>query len=525
MSNSLRQFLGRLGLALDPCGEPQITDVELLQHFCEGRDEAAFEVLVRRYGPMVVTVCQHILQNSDDAEDAFQATFLVLVRRAASLRKAELLGNWLYGVAQRVALRVRVQEARRRVREKRRAEMLETLVAKPRGEVNEWAPALYEELNRLPEKYRAPIEVCYLQGKTNEEAANLLDWPIGTVKGRLNRARELLRKRLTRRGVTLSTVALAATLTPSAGSAAVPAALLESTVRAAKLFAAGKVATATASGLAVAVANGVLRTMYVTKVLTVCGIAVGTILLGTTTAVYLHRTRTAAHMQAQPVALAESPAQARDDPKRDGQKGKANEQADEESVRQQSVRNLKTLAFALRSYHDEHGQFPPAAIYSKDGKALLSWRVLLLPYLDQANLFRQFKLNEPWDGTTNKKLLDRMPEVYALPGGKGKGTQTIYQVLTGAETIFPSPNATRDADITDGIRNTILIVEAADPVPWMKPADLTYAPKKPLPKLGGISKEGFQAAFADGSVRLLPRSTKEEILRAYITRNGGEIIP
>src|SRR5262249_2367185 len=151
-----------------------------------------------------------------------------------SIRKPELLGNWLYGVAYRVAVRARIQAARRHAREKREVEMI---AAPPRREENEWRPILHEELNRLPEKYRAPMVLCYLQGKTNEEAATLLAWPVGTVKGRLTRARELLRKRLTRRGVMLSVGALAAALTPGASSAAVPLALLDSTVRAAMLVA------------------------------------------------------------------------------------------------------------------------------------------------------------------------------------------------------------------------------------------------------------------------------------------------
>jgi RNA polymerase sigma factor (sigma-70 family) len=502
-------------------GETDTTDTELLQRFLADREEAAFEALVQRHGPMVLSVCRYVVQNSDDAEDAFQATFLVLVRRAASIRKPELLGNWLYGVAYRVAARARVQAARRRAREKREVEMI---AAEPPWEGNEWRPVLHEELNRLPEKYRAPMVLCYLQGKTNEEAAKLLGWPIGTVKGRLTRARELLRKRLTRRGVTLSAGVLAAALAPGTTSAAVPIALLDSTVRSAMLIAAGPVAMAGVSVPVAALTKGVLQTMFITRLTTVGGIVVAMSLLGSTSALLTYRTLAAGPGHGHPVARSEPPPRSADDPKQDRQKQEAAEQS-EEAARQRSMDNLKHLALAMHNYISDNGQFPPAAVYSKGGRPLLSWRVLLLPYLDQQNLFTQFKLDEPWDGPTNKKLLARMPEIYAFPGGKAKETQTtIYQVFTGAGTIFPSPNASRLADITDGTSNTILLIEAAEAVPWTKPADLPYDPKKLLPKLGGITKKGFQAAYADGSVRFLERTIKEATLRALITSNGGETI-
>src|SRR5262249_54504678 len=162
---------------------------------------------------------RNMVQNAADADDAFQATFLVLVRRAASIRQPQLLGNWLYGVAHRVAARARAQAARRHARERSEVEMI---AAHPLRENSEWGPLLHEELNHLPEKYRPPMVLCSLQGMTNQEAAGRLAWPVGPVKGRLTRARELLRKRLTRRGVVLSSAFLTAALGTSASSAAVP---------------------------------------------------------------------------------------------------------------------------------------------------------------------------------------------------------------------------------------------------------------------------------------------------------------
>jgi len=186
-------------------GGGEASDHQLLDRFLQSRDEAAFEVLVWRHGPMVHAVCQRMLHHAQDAEDALQATFLTLVRKASSIHKRQALGSWLHKVAFRIALRVRTQAARRSPSE---TGVEELAIAPPTGD-SEWAelrPILDEAIQRLPEKYRAPVVLCYLQGQTNQEAARLLDCPLGTVCTRLNRARERLRRYLTRRNVTLSAV-------------------------------------------------------------------------------------------------------------------------------------------------------------------------------------------------------------------------------------------------------------------------------------------------------------------------------
>src|SRR4051812_30726042 len=162
-------------------GTGQLLDRQLLERFATQRDEAAFTALVKRHGPMVLRVCRRVLQDGHAAEDAFQATFLVLVRKAGSLRQRELVGNWLYGVAYRVAARARVEAARRRGRERRPAlpppgDPLAELTGR------ELALALDEELNRLADKYRAPLVLCYLQGLTRDEAAQQLGCSLGTFK-------------------------------------------------------------------------------------------------------------------------------------------------------------------------------------------------------------------------------------------------------------------------------------------------------------------------------------------------------
>src|SRR5262249_18374088 len=158
-------------------------DAELLERFVSRRDESAFAALMARHGPMVFGVCRRVLRHAQDAEDAFQATFLVLVRRAAAIGRRDLLGNWLYGVACRGAGRARQGAARRQAREAADTDRLAGMA----GEAGapELSGVLHEEVQRLPARYRGPVVLCYLEGRTNEEAARELRWPIGTVKGRL----------------------------------------------------------------------------------------------------------------------------------------------------------------------------------------------------------------------------------------------------------------------------------------------------------------------------------------------------
>jgi uncharacterized protein (TIGR03067 family) len=193
--------------------------------------------------------------------------------------------------------------------------------------------------------------------------------------------------------------------------------------------------------------------------------------------------------------------------------------AGEAVKRQFSANNLKQLALAMHNHHAVHGTLPPAAIYDKDGKPLLSWRVLILPYLEEKDLYDQFKLDEPWDSEHNKKLLDKMPQIF----GK-EGKETFYQVFTGKGTIFEGKEGTKLTDITDGTSNTILMAEAGKAVPWTKPEDLPFDADKELPKLGGLFNGDFHAAFADGAVRFLKGTIDAKELKALITYAGGEVV-
>src|SRR5262249_45044104 len=186
-----------------------------------------------------------------------------------------------------------------------------------------------------------------------------------------------------------------------------------------------------------------------------------------------------------------------------------------------SSNNLKQIALAMHIYLDTNKTLPAGAVYDKNGRPLLSWRVLLLPYLEENELFKKFKMDEPWDGPNNKKLLEKIPSVYAAVGVKPKEKHsTFYRVFTGPGTVFEGTKGIRLTDITDGTANTILVVEAAEPVIWTKPDDLPYDPKKPLPKLG-VYPDGAHVLAGDGDVWRLSPQTTEKAVRGAIERGDG----
>jgi prepilin-type processing-associated H-X9-DG protein len=193
------------------------------------------------------------------------------------------------------------------------------------------------------------------------------------------------------------------------------------------------------------------------------------------------------------------------------------------AARSESQNRLKQLGLAMHNYHSTYGHFPPAAIYDKDGKPGLSWRVQLLPFLDQQDLYKEFHLDEPWDSAHNKKLLKKMPYLFASPLSEKATTLTPYLAFVGKGTIFPGKKGIRIADILDGTSNTIMFVEGAKQVPWTKPQDLPFDPTKPMPKLG-IVREGFNAAFCDGSVRFFSSRLKWSSLQKMITPDGEEVL-
>jgi RNA polymerase sigma factor (sigma-70 family) len=239
------------------------TDGELLERFVARVDETSFEALLHRHGPMVLGVCRRVLQNEADAEDAFQTTFLVLVRKASSIRPRDMVGNWLYGVAHSTALKARAMRTKRWAKEREAAAR-----SKPEVAAETWQhlqTLLDQELQTLPNHYRVAIILCDLEGKSLKEAAQQLGCPSGTIGTRLSRGRAMLARRLTRQGVALSPAALAIVLSQNAASASLPATLAISTTKAAALLAAGTAPAGMISAHVATLTNAVLKTMLLTK--------------------------------------------------------------------------------------------------------------------------------------------------------------------------------------------------------------------------------------------------------------------
>src|SRR5262245_40788488 len=239
-----------------------MTDGELWARFLSRRDDNALAALVRRHAPMVWGVCCRLLHNHHDAEDAFQATFLVLVRKAADVPR-QAVANWLYGVARQTAVRLRALATKRGRRETQVVNMPEPTVAEVRNA--DLQSLLDEELGRLPAHYRGVIVLCDLEGMTRKEAARQLGIPEGSVASRLARARVLLAKRLTRRGVVFSAGSVAAVLSAGSASASAPPALVASTIKAASLLAAGR-AAGVVSGKVAALTEGMVKAMFLSKI-------------------------------------------------------------------------------------------------------------------------------------------------------------------------------------------------------------------------------------------------------------------
>jgi RNA polymerase sigma factor (sigma-70 family) len=493
-----------------------LSDAQLLERFVAQRDEAAFELLVWRHGPTVLGVLGRLLRNERDIEDAFQATFLVLVRKAAAVAKRAAIGSWLYKVAYRIAL-----DARRSLGAHARCDTLAIdPSAPPAPDETAWRelrPILDEAVMALPEKYRAAFVLCCIEGKTNEEASRQLGCAKGTIASRLARARARLQQRLARRGIGLAAGALACALAERA-LATVPVHLAQHVL----LIARGSVLV---SARVAALAEGVLHVMLLTKIkfASAAVLAVGLVAGAAGVVGPMMLAQDTPPARAQKTGEKKAPA----DPAVQGRAAPAPAADAGEAARiralRQSQNNLKAIGIALHNHHDAYKHFPSPAIYDQNGKPLLSWRVALLPFIDGgAALYNRFKLDEPWDSAHNLRLAAEMPAVYASVLPTKQKNVTYYQAFVGAGALFEPRKNSTFVDVLDGTTNTLAVVEAAEPVIWTKPEDLPFVPDQALPKLGGQFPGYFNALCADGSIQLLGVDGDAEMLRRVIQRDDGQ---
>jgi RNA polymerase sigma factor (sigma-70 family) len=618
-----------------------LTDGKLLESYLTRQDEAAFEVLLRRHGPMVLGVCRRVLSNRADIEDAFQATFAVFVRKASTIVPREMVGKWLYGVAHRTALEARSANARRREKERKLAKP----VAQSERAVNDLHSLLDQELARLPDKYRVPVVLCELEGRARKEVARQLGIPEGTLSSRLASARKLLSKRLA--GYRSANPGAAMAMLLPTGSI-LPLTLVHSTLQAAV---ASPAALWRDSPSVAALTQGVLKTMFISRLKKTFALAATLVMVlaASSTEMLAHYPGSGMNpgprRSETPQVPAKDKAQVKSDKERlegtwvveasvvDGDKpedkpgvdygetapgarwvfagekltlkavqrvnreltyrldpksdpkaidlidssagtllgiysfegdtlkicvvppgkdskrpskfsserdsmtalltlkrttGKEGEPLTEVGLslaRERSLSQMKQLLLAIRSYEQENGQLPASAIYDQAGKPLLSWRVAILKHLGYRELFDEFHLTEPWDSEHNKKLLDKMPKVYAPINIDPKQPNTTFRkVFVGKGTLFEGTEGVPLKDVTKEASKTIVVAEGGEATPWTKPDDLPFATDKPFPQLGGSCPDGFIIGNLDGSVRFVKAKFNEKVLRWAVLRSSDETL-
>jgi RNA polymerase sigma factor (sigma-70 family) len=486
------RLIRRLHATLAPASG--VSDADLIGRWAGDRDEAAFELLLRRHADLVWRTCRAVCRHHHAAEDAFQATFLALARKGRSVRGS--VPGWLYRVAYHASLK-----ARRAGRASDRTDLRslpEPPVAHAPGSPDDRA-LLHDELARLPEAYRAAVVLCHLHGLTQQQAAVQLGVPLGTVATRVRRGLARLQQRLTRRGVTASAVALAAI----GGTA--PAQLLPTTLGI------GLGAVQPTAAVA-ALTHGVLSAMTFAKLKPV---ALAGVLALTAVGVMVAAPRPDNGTEPRRASAAAQPAQP-----------KWVRQPADLAARKLTRERLKQIVIAAHNYVDAHDSNFPLDIRSADGKPLLSWRVALLPYLGHDYLYQQFKLDEPWDSETNRKLLGFIPPAYqsapvvqkSLPLGS-----TLMQRPTGKGAIHEPGVAVKISEVFDGTSNTLFALEAGDAVPWTKPADLPFDADKDLPTPVGPYTDALHAVTADGFPWRLKADMDPTIWKQFTTRSGGEV--
>jgi RNA polymerase sigma factor (sigma-70 family) len=527
-----------------------VADATLLRRFVESRDPEAFELLVWRHAGMVLRVCRSRLHDYHAAEDASQAVFLALAKQAGAVSRRGTVAGWLYRVAWRVAAKV----ASRRVPQM--IDDLDHVAAREAESVCDptLVHALHEELARLPEKYRVPILLCFFEGLTHADAAKRLEWPLGTLAARIARGKELVHRRLMRRGITMPAAGLGVLIAADAAPA-----FVSSTVSSAVAFVSGTGANTIPPSI-LQLAQGAVRTMTVIKIRWAAGVlaACGAMVVGVAWAA----------SGGQPIKSPVDPPPVAGAPVLPMPELKAEKpvvRTANSAQRKKSLENLKQLALAIHNYDAAYGHLP-ADIRDRDGKALLSWRVAILPFIEQDGLHRQFRLNESWDSEHNLKLLAKIPDALRVGFEPKDATHTHYQVFAGLGTPFgptrvifgaeggvggaaaggsappgpicgtgggPPPQLLEKlsylpikiAQIPDGTSNTFGVVEAGPAVAWTKPADIAFDAKQPLPKIVWPFTNSSHVSMLDGTAFAIKPDLDQKLLRIYVGMDDGLVSP
>lgn len=632
-------------------GSNEPTDGELLERFIHQKDDEAFSQLMARHSRMVYAVARRLVNNTADADDISQATFLLLARKAERLDTTRSVAGWLVGVVRRLAADVRKIQQRRE-RHERIAAHTKVSSYPPASALSasqELGQKMDEALAHLPTKYREPLLLCYWEGLSKPQATARLGWKPGTLSGRLARGKSLLKLRLERQGIVPGVIL--AWFSGAGQSQALPSLLHNNIARQALTHLPG--IRPLVSPYVYQLVQGAIRSMFHTQLKWAAAVLVTISTLGllglcilspsqaddapkikstiTTTANQTAKTdlekiqgkwlcvsavlggkipqserqnaegirdKTWMEFSGDQIRLSGSPAEKqpvkfslRSDvapkqinidagqfklnglytledgllvvrfhangtelPKsfalgedsagilfimqreRPASMGKATELGGIGAVAQltplgHAQNNMKQIAVAIHNYAADHNSLP-TNVYDANGKPILSWRVKILPYLEQDNLAKLFKMDEPWDSTSNKELLGKMPAVFQCPriiGNNDEANTTPFRAFMGKDTLHQPNKKFNFPHITDGTSNTFLFIEAAKAVPWTCPDDLEYDPAKPFPAVGGRFGKDFLVTFCDGSTRTLPVATVADrnLTTNYFkmaTPAGGEVI-
>ena len=536
-------------------------DATLWERFVQSNEKEAFEVLLHRHGSMVLACAHRILSDRSEAEDVFQATFLTLARSKNRIREPKALASWLYKTAYRFAIKSR---ARHRPLQMLPEEAISSAVVEEEVAWREVKLMLDEELQRLPERLRSPLILCYLCGLTRDEAARQLDCSFDILKRRLEEGRKILRLRLERRGITGAGLALAV-LSPQALQAMVALPLVEACL--VLIFTPEITIPATIASLT-------LTTTTVTKGLIMKSVLATLFCVSLGIWGYTEVGNSLEPQTKKNPPKEEAPIPKELTPAKEAPAVEVEFRRADWEQRRRSQENLKQIMLAIHHYSDTT-KFLPSDLLDQADKPLLSWRVAILPYLgkEYEALYKQFKLDEPWDSEHNFKLLAKMPTVYRVGIEAKDSSHTYYQAFAGPDTpLHPQPTpaimggeggppmmgsapsglgnpgaappigpgppmgsggSSAPArikriglmNVTDGTSNTIGVVEAGPSVAWTKPADLPFDPSKPLTKLSGPFSNALHVAMLDGSTHALKRGIDEKVMRHLITMSDGHVTP